>query len=547
MKNLIIKILPVFFVCIGVFTNSCTELEDRNFTDLVASEFQPTASDAGSLMGAAYGSWRNVVCPDDWGQGWWLASEVCSDEIVIPARPYGFEDGGIHRVVHEHTWDVLDGYVNSLWWPCYQGIANTNRVLFQIDNLGLEEADANAIKAELRVLRASYYWMLCDQFGNVAFIDRFDIPEGFIPPRKTRTEIYDFIITEITESLPYLSEANDATTYGRFNSKGAANALLAKIYLNAEVYTGTPQWQACIDACDDIIELNKYSLEAVQKNCFTVNNENSSEIVFAVINEDIYTAESFFLMFQYCLPKESQEIWNIQDQPWGGASAIPQFIDTFDPEDARLNNGFLIGQQFSSSGDSLRSYYGTNEYFNVVNYIPGVDSAETFHGYYLNKYEMDMGGKRSMSTPNDFVIFRYADILMMKAESLLRTGRADEAAALVTEVRMRSFADAQKATVTGAELGMGSSYDYGLRDHRWDETQEGGDDIQYGRMLDELGWEFVGEAHRRTDMIRFGVFHRKSYFSHSANESGIGINEILFPIPLEEMNKNSNLIQNPGY
>jgi len=144
---------------------------------------------------------------------------------------------------------------------------------------------------------------------------------------------------------------------------------------------------------------------------------------------------------------------------------------------------------------------------------------------------------------NDFPLFRYADVLMMKAESLLRTGKADEAAAIVTQVRERDFkSNPGKAAVTGAQLLGGSVYDYGLRNHL-DSTDEGGDDIQYGGFLDELGWEFCQEGRRRTDLIRFGVFTKKSWLSHSPN----GDYRTLFPIPQPEIDKNSNLTQNPGY
>ena len=146
---------------------------------------------------------------------------------------------------------------------------------------------------------------------------------------------------------------------------------------------------------------------------------------------------------------------------------------------------------------------------------------------------------------NDVPLLRYSDVLMMKAEALLRTGNPDEAALLVTHVRERSFTDnPEKATVTGSELLEGSTYDYGVRDEFNDMyTQEGGDDIQFGRFLDELGWEFSQEGRRRQDLIRFGIFTEKSWFSHQPN----GEFRSLFPIPQQELNTNPNLVQNRGY
>jgi hypothetical protein len=202
-----------------------------------------------------------------------------------------------------------------------------------------------------------------------------------------------------------------------------------------------------------------------------------------------------------------------------------------------------MGQQYTASGDSIFGTMGAfvGKPLSYRNYLPGVDQSEEVDGYRLGKFEIAMGATNRLS--NDWPLFRYADVLMMKAECLLRTGDADGAAALVTKVRERDFkSDPSKAVVTGAQLLMGSSYDYGLRNHLTT-TEEGGADIQYGRFLDELAWEFNQEARRRTDLIRFGVFTTKSWLSHSPN----GDYRALFPIPKTEIDKNPNLKQNPGY
>jgi hypothetical protein len=133
--------------------------------------------------------------------------------------------------------------------------------------------------------------------------------------------------------------------------------------------------------------------------------------------------------------------------------------------------------------------------------------------------------------------------MMMKAECLLRTGKANEAAVIVSTIRARSFpSNPAKAVVTGAQLQMGSVYDYGRRDYKV-KTYQGGADVLYGRFLDELGWEFNQEARRRQDMIRFGIFTSKSWFSHQPN----GDYRRLMAIPANILNTNSKLKQNPGY
>ena len=143
---------------------------------------------------------------------------------------------------------------------------------------------------------------------------------------------------------------------------------------------------------------------------------------------------------------------------------------------------------------------------------------------------------------NDWPLFRYADILLMKAEALLRDGKSG-AGTLVTQVRERAFKNnPQKAVVTDDDLKQGSVYDYGRRD-TYKTSHEGGADIQFGRFLDELGWEFTQEGRRRQDMIRFDAFTKKSWFSHDASSK----TRDLYPIPNTVILTNSNLKQNPGY
>jgi len=223
--------------------------------------------------------------------------------------------------------------------------------------------------------------------------------------------------------------------------------------------------------------------------------------------------------------------------------AIPQFISTFDSADTRLTRNFIYGQQYAYTGEPLKCTMGTfaGKPLAYINEVPGVDESQEVHGYRFGKFEIALECTNILE--NDYPLFRFTDILMMKAECLLRTGDADGAADIVTKIRQRAFrAIPAKATVTGAQLMEGSSYDYGLRNHLTS-TEEGGADIQYGRFLDELGWEFNQEGRRRQDMIRFGVFTKKSFLSHSPN----GDYRSIYPIPRDELNKNPNLSQNPGY
>src|SRR5690606_26032688 len=178
--------------------------------------------------------------------------------------------------------------------------------------------------------------------------------------------------------------------------------------------------------------------------------------------------------------------------------AVPQFIDTYDPDDSRLYDTWIQGPQYHATTGE--------EVINYVKHVPGIGGdgtvAPSNSGYRIGKYEIKKGATNNLD--NDYPMFRYADILMMKAEALLRTGNADGAAALVTEVRQRAFKDnPAKAAVTGAQLQQGSTYNYGWQntDGSVDAT-DGGAEIRFGRVLDELGRECAAGAGRGAHMSR---------------------------------------------
>ena len=529
--------------CLMLSVSGCTKLKDDSYTTIISNKFQPTDDDLASLLGTAYSNWRFILL--DW-DGLWRAQELSSDQQVIPARPNGWVDGGVYKRIHQHQWTADEGIVVNTWNRTFAGVTNCNRIIYQIESGMIPVQDnKEAVIAELKILRAAYYYILCDMFGNVPIVTQFDLPEGFLPEQNTRKEVYEFIINEIETNVDLLSEENNTSTYGKFN-KWAAYTLLAKTYLNAEVYTGIPQWQKVIESCDAVINSGAgYSLELSQKNVFVTENQNSKEIIFALPLDENYTNEwNAFDLHMQSLPSESQATYNLLSAPWGGMCAIPQFISSYNQNDQRLKSNWIQGQQYTSSGQVLNAALGAykDKPLNLVNEIPSIDASEVIHGFRLGKFEIKQGAAVQLS--NDFPVFRYAEILMMKAEALLRKGNATQAAQIVTAVRNRAFIDNQGgAVVTASQLQQGSSYDYGLRSNTAT-TKEGGEDIQFGRFLDELGWEFDQEGHRRTDMIRFGAFSKKSWFSHKATNDE---NKNLFPIPRAALNTNSNLAQNPGY
>jgi hypothetical protein len=506
---------------------SCTDLDEQVFSEVLSSSYQPTEKDLPAIVAPVYSSLRGLML--GW-QGYFDLQEESADAIITPVRPNGWDDGGTYRRMHQHTWTALQWQPENAWQSSFRSITTANRVLSQIadGDIPVTVGKDNVI-GELRAVRALAYYLLLDNHGNVPIVT--DFKDTSLPKQSTRKEVYDFVVKELTEAMPFLSE-NAATTYGQMN-KWAAKALLAKIYLNAEVYTGTAEWAKAITTADEVIASGKYVLDANYTDIFTWNNFNSKEIIFAIPYDEIYGTGNQIHM--KTLDPLSQTVFPLNALPWGGNCAVPQFIDTYEAEDSRLTDTWLMGPQRHATTGAVVITYGKA--------VPSMLSSKSSDGYRIGKYKIKPNATGSLD--NDFPLLRYADVLMIKAEALLRTGKADEAAAIVTEVRKRAFkGNPAKATVTGADLAKGSKYNYGIQAADGTITErQGGDDVKFGRFFDELGWEFAAEAHRRQDMIRFGVHQTKKWFNHSPQPQ----QRTLFPIPQNELDKNTNLKQNPGY
>lgn len=546
-KKIINILLSLFFA--GFFIISCTKLYDTDYSEFISDEYSPSnEDDVTAIISAAYTNWRKVLL---FWNGYWKANELCADEIVIPQRPNGWNDGGIYIKMHTHTWDYSDDIVYETWARSYSAIATCNRLLYQINDGYLTLGDEKeSTVSELKVLRASYYYMLCDLYGNVPLDTLYDVEDGYVPVQNTRKEVFDFIVTEIKDNISNLSRVAGGVYYNRFN-QWSARTLLAKMYLNAEVFTGTSMWDECIEQCDSIIAFSEssgdYYLDDSPKTPFSAENDaTSKEIIFGIAIDPQYTDDwNTFDLHMQTLQPSNQSTYKLTVTPWGGIGTIPQFIDSFDPEDKRLTDNFVYGQQFSYAGDSLYCSMGDSInrplcYYNDIRPINEISSEN--HGYRIMKFELAIGSSNIME--NDFPLFRYTDVLMMKAECLLRNGNADVAAEIVTQVRLRAFDDVARATVTGDELKGGSTYNYGYINDDASYTYEGGADIEYGRFLDELAWEFNQEGRRRQDMIRFGAFTTKSSLFYKSTNNDY---ENLYPIPKTALESNANLVQNTGW
>jgi hypothetical protein len=531
---------------------ACTDLTEVVYDQITEENFAPTEADLGSLLAPVYDQGL-----DDLFMGWYgmvdVAGEEPGDVLVTPERVNGWYDGGVYVRQHQHEWDTSSWTFRHSYQNAYQVVNGANRVIYQIES-GVapieNETTKTRILSELRALRAFAYWLLLDHFRNVAIVTDFTA-EG-LPTQSNAQQVFDFVESELQAAIPNLSTETGVAMYGRIN-KYVAQAILARLYLNAEVYIGTARYADVLPLTQEIIGSGKYSLDSDYRIPFSVaagplDGGASNEVMWAVPYDEIYNGGANFHM--KTLKPELRWVFNMNAQPWGGSAAQPSFIHTYDEDDTRLEDSWLIGPHFTPDGE-----YG----YDFVNHIPKIRGKNAFNlGYPVWKYEIYEGMTGSSNV--DYPIVRYAEVLMTRAEALLRTGDAGGAASLVTQVRQRAFADTDpsKATVFGADLMGGSSYVYGWYDEDGviktgpggtpvDNNTGGaygGADIQYGRFLDELAWEFAVEGHRRTQLIRFGVFTTKTWFNHEAtNQEHLK----LYPIPEQALDANQNLQQNPGY
>ena len=514
---------------------SCSNLDEHVYSEVTEESFQPTEQDAAALLASAY---RPLTYIFDW-QGLFDLEEEPGDCIITPTRPNGWDDGGTYRRMHQHGWDSEQWQPWNTYLTAYEGINNANRVKDQIESGALPVGDLKEpMIAELRAIRALWYYILLDNHGNVPLVTAFT---DETPTQATRQQIYEFVVKELTEVLPNLSKENDGTTYGRMNY-WAAQATLMRTYLNAEEYVGQAHYQEALACANDIINGGKFELAPDYKAMFSYDNEANVECIFAVPYDRLYSG--FSQQHKWYPPAARQcPLFQPADYFWGGSCANPQFINAYEEGDKRLEATWLMGEQYDGSGNLLwtcKNYLPSLTCFNEA----GENHTNIDWGYRVWKYTPDPNTANG-AWSNDFPFFRYTEVLYTKAECLLRLGQnKQEAADIVSTVRARVFDDAAQATVTVEDLEGDTNIKYGLLD--WDNNIVKGTEpagkLALGGMYDEWAKEFACEAQRRTQMIRFGTYSTYNWFNHDVNLYGVKDGHTkLFPIPLEELQANGNL------
>jgi hypothetical protein len=536
MKNSMIKKICMAGLGLMFFSQSCTDLDEEIYSEIPAEQFFQTDAEFIAALGQAYSALGGI---GNHGHLWSI-NEISSDELVVTTKGGDWYDGGVLLQLHEHEFSPSNGFFNSAWGFLYGGVNTCNRLIYQFEELAKRDpskADYSAtLVAELRAVRALWYYWLVDSFGNVPLATSFIIPEGAPSPTNTpRAQVYAFVESELLAVLDDLPTAKDATTYGRM-TRWAALSILTKLYLNAVVYTGTPQWDKAIATAEEIINDGPYFLEDNYADNFVINNQNSTENIFVYPYDKVFAGGFNWRMMS--LHYASQGVYRFTEQPWNGYSTLEEFYNSYvDPvknpgpqgpvwkglaqtpeqgtTDTRLVN-FIVGPQFNPDGSRA-----TDPGFDVTDpdgapltFTPRLNeiypNGWRQGGARIGKYEVEAGGTGNMS--NDFVIFRLGDIILSLAEAKWRKNAADaEALSLVNQIRVRAGVDP-----------------YGA--------------LTADNLLAERGREMFAEMTRRQDLIRFDKWDDAWW------EKGVSDPKYkLFPIPQQQLDSNDQLQPNPGY
>ena len=485
----------IYLTLAGAFTlASCTNLEEDIFGVVPQKGFGNTPEQLAALLGPAYSNVRACA----WN---WHNQEVTTDVMMVPTRGRDWYDGGNWLNYHRHTWSNLLSQNNDMWGWIFEGGINTvNQLIPQV------EGNTSAI-AELRAIRAYYYFLALDWYGNVPILTE---TQNNVTTRP-RAEVYAFVEKELTEILPNLTEDK---VYGRIN-RWVAQSLLAKLYLNAQVYKGTPEYDKAIAAADAVIGSGKYSLESNFFSNFAVANQSSNENIWAIPFDKNLAGEMTIQM--RTLHYQNQLTYGLAAQPWNGFCSLADFYNTFDNSDLRKQM-FIVGVQRSASGAILKDDNGNDLVFTINVPDDEMTAAEpTFQGAgaRLGKYEIQRNNA-SNNQDNDWAMLRLADVHLMRAEAKFRKGDVAGALADINPIRAR----AGVAPMTALTL---------------------------DNILEERGRELAWEGWRRNDLIRFGKFTQVGGKFTSKFMVNPAPHTTIFPIPQQRIDTNPGLVQNPGY
>jgi hypothetical protein len=552
-ESTVVKYLFVILIVLTTsLLSSCTDATETINNGVEASEFLTNEDELNASVGDAYGPLAGSNGPGFGGHGGLtVLNEITSDEAVITSwADGGWDDSGVWIRLHRHTFTNNDAAIQQGWNDLFAGVSNTNRIIFQFETIleeGGNEELINPFISEMKALRAYYYYLLLDHYGNVPIVTGFaDVPEDPSQPSSNfeegRQAVFNFVESELLESLDNVT-ADVSATDGRIN-KWAIHAILVRLYLNAEVYTGTPRWEDAIFHADQVINSGNFSLVNNYADNFAIDNTGSPELIFVIPYDEVFNPGfTYTHMTQHIAG--GQQAFDLGTQPWGGYSTVTEFYESYiDPEqnpgpqgtviglgplgeettgtlDERLSN-IMVGPLLDQQGNQVEDPAVTelDPDGPPITYTPfQLDLVNDLRqsGGRISKYEIEVG-QSSGNMNNDLVLLRYGEVLLNKAEALWRLDSGStESLMLVNTIRSRSGVDSFNS-------------------------------LNADRILAERGRELFFEHVRRQDLIRFSGDEGATAFNDSWRFKDVTPEtRNVFPIPQDQLEANPNLVQNPGY
>lgn len=521
MEKIIYLLLMVLFVG---FT-ACSDLNEEILDEQNGSAIVADPQNVEMLVAPAYAFLRDLQSR---GAGW-LAQETCTDEVAFPTRGANWNSSA-YRDLFTHSYLADNSYIKNTWNSYLIGFARCNVALYYMDKLP-ESDEVNLYKAEVRFIRALSMYQLNDCFGKMPYRESSDYDYASDPQYFTRAQIVEKMIAELNEIIPQLKEKG-SVPYGRI-TKAAAQMLLAKIYLNYQVYTGTapafadgtPKWAETISTCDDIINSGKYSLADDFWKLYLADNASymdATETILPIVYDPaigIGGIPWINMTLDYNQAFGTYSTSNL----WNGCCTTPTFYETWDQTDPRFsdnrlksatgfNLGLLVGQQYSASGTALVTKDGGRPLI----FTPEFSVANSLEeqGVRVVKYAPNPSTTYPGASENDYNYYRLTDAYLMRAEAKFRSGDVAGALTDINTIRAKRGV----ATIASGELTL-------------------------DKILNERGYEFYWENSRRNDLIRFNKYCAARYEKTTETPAY----KILFPVPLTAYDADKNITQNPGY
>jgi hypothetical protein len=530
---------------------SCHKIDVPVTSELTPDVFPTDSAQFIQTTGPAY-----VALRGNWSTEYFFMQSQSTDECIMPAYGGNWFDGAQNQQMHYHSWTKDNGYVNGNWGWLTTTIGVCNQAINILETTMPAGASKNTKLAEMKMVRALCYFMMMDNYGNIPIVTTYG---DFAPkPNTPRAQVFTFIENEIKTVINDLSDVNNITTYGR-PTKWMAQALLAKMYLNAEVYTGTAKWNECIAACDAIINSGKFSLASRANYLVMFYPTNGpaapgskEEFIFAIPFDATsagFLGRSANYKARYDVPRAMGKVaagagynfFNIPYVTGGPAATLPEYYANFNDVNDIRNKQWLTGLQYQPDGVTPIMITTTNKGYDqfysgaspnapytfqldlkpnftlrqsAASFDVGNDEIAWTTGYRNIKFYPD-ATSTSRNQNNDQPVFRYSDIILMKAEAIQKGGTATlghSPLSLINSLRANRTTSAALVAVTVNDI--------------------------YAERAREMAWE----GWRRNDAIRFGKYEGAWGFKTNTETY-----RRIFPIPTSAMQVNPALTQNPGY